>query len=97
MSTATYFGARLYSHVNAGGRPADHVKIHFNMRAGPVPVQHRQQMPAEYYFGAGMPNGKYVNPGPQVLSMPNEKHRKLALQPFDGKGFYQDLRRGFLE
>ena len=44
-----------------------------------------------------MLNRMYVHPGPQVAGMSDAQHRKLALQPFDGKNLYHGLGRGFLE
>ena len=97
VSPATYFWAWCHNQVNVGKQPADHVAADFNMRPGPGPVYHRQNVPAGYYSSAGMPNRMYVHPGPQVAGMPDAQHRKLALQPFDGKELYHGLGSGFLE
>ncbi|CAI5746298.1 unnamed protein product [Peronospora destructor] len=43
------------------------------------------------------PATMYVHPGLQVTGMPDAQHRKLALQPFDGKELYHGLGSGFLE
>ena len=40
--------------MNAGGRPADHVGVDLNIKAGPMPVKHSQEMPVGYYPIAGM-------------------------------------------
>ena len=54
-------------------------------------------MPAGYYPGVGMQNGMYLHPGQQAAGMPDARHRKLAIQPFDGKELYHGLGSGFLE
>ena len=54
VSSATYCEARRQNNVNDGGRPADHVGVDLNIKAGPMPVKHSQEMPVGYYPIAGM-------------------------------------------
>ena len=94
---ATFFGERRHNQVNVGERPANHVAVCFNMVPEPGHVHHRKKVPAGYYHGVGMPIRMYVHPGPQVAGMTDAQHRKLELQPFDGKELNHGLGSGFLE
>ena len=69
----------------------------FNMGPAPGPVHPRQEMPVGYHPGMGMPNGMNIHPGHQAAGMPNARHRKLAIQLFDGKELYHGLASKFLE
>uniref|UniRef100_A0AAV1VBP1 Uncharacterized protein n=1 Tax=Peronospora matthiolae TaxID=2874970 RepID=A0AAV1VBP1_9STRA len=53
-------------------------------------------MPAGYYPGVGMPKAVYIHPGLQAAGMLGARHRKLAIQPFDGKELYHGPGSGFL-
>ena len=95
VSPATYFMARRQA--NIAGRPEDHVAANFNMGQFPEPALHRKEAHAGNIRGGGIPNRTYVHPGQQFSGMPDAQHRKLALQPFDGKELYHGLGSGFLE
>ena len=97
VSPATYFGERHHIHANGDGRPVNPIVTDFNMGPAPGLAHPRQEMPAGYHPSVGMPNGMYPHPGQQAAGMPDARHRKLAIQPFDGKELYHGLGSGFLE
>ena len=60
VSPATYLGARRQYQENVDAHNGYHGAADLNMGPLPEPVHHRQEAPAAYYHGVGMPNMMYV-------------------------------------
>ena len=65
------------------------------MNAGPVPEV--QGAPPAPYPGVGAPGPIFFHQGQVPMGVPDNRERKLAFQPIDGKEIYRGLGSGILE